>query len=110
MEYQTVIKYNIEGMRMYKLPIITICPLDYNINIKILFPDIDDIDINICSKDIDNIIIKQIETEPYPNMNLLLNDTIISTKRHFYNNGTIIITTYGYKCNYTESFEMYYDT
>ena len=102
MSNKTVIKYNTEGMRMFKLPIISIYP-EGDINIKITFPDSEDININTNQ----NVIIKQGETEPYPCMNLYLNGQIISTKKHFYNNGTIIISG---ACYYNESFEMYYDS
>jgi hypothetical protein len=104
MAYKTVIKYKIEGLRMYKLPIITIYPHEI-INIKIAFPDIEDININTDQ----NVIIKQTVTEPYPNMNLLVNNEIISSKPCFYNNGTIIITSNN-KCDYNETFEMLTDT
>jgi hypothetical protein len=104
MSYKTVIKYKVEGLRMYKLPIITIYP-DEIINIKIAFPDIEDIIINTDQ----NVIIKQTETEPYPNMNLLVNNEIVSSKPYFYNNGTIIITSNN-KCNYNETFDMINDT
>ncbi len=102
MSNKTIIKYNVEGMRMFSVPVITIYPQG-DISIKITFPDIEDININTNQK----LIIKQDETEPYPCMNLFLNDQIISTKEMFYTNGTIIITG---NCSYDESFEMHYDS
>ncbi len=100
-----IIKYNVEGTRMFKVPIIHIYPTN-PINIKIAFPDIDDINIKITQ----NIIIKQSLTEPFPNFNLFINDKIISTKRFIYNNGTIIINTHGNECTYRETFEIHYDS
>ena len=101
---EIIIKYIVEGCRMFKVPLIHIYPSN-NINIKITFPDTKDIYINTN----ENIIIKQEETEPYPTFNLFANDKIISTKIHQYNNGTIIINTNGHPCNYIETFEMHYD-
>ncbi len=99
-----IIKYIVEGCRMFKVPIIHVYPSN-DISIKITFPDIKDININTNQ----NIIIKQAETEPYPTFNLFVNDTIISTKQYQYNNGTIIINTHGHPCKYVETFEMQYD-
>ncbi len=100
-----VIKYNVTGSRMLRIPIITIYPCD-SANIKITFPDIEDINININK----NIIITQNMTEPYPYWNLYCNDNIISTKKYVYHNGTITITTNSNECNYIESFKMFYDS
>jgi hypothetical protein len=108
MSNKTIINYKVQGCRMYEIPIITINPNDNNnINIKFKFPDIDEINIDINNNS--NIVIKQSSTEPYPNMNLLVNDKIINTKQHFYNNGTIIITSNN-KCDYNETYEMFYDS
>ncbi len=105
MDDKIIIKYIVEGCRMFKVPIIHIYPTN-SINIKITFPDIEDINITTNQ----NLIIKQSETEPYPHFNLFANNTIISTKKYQYNNGTIIISTHGYECKYNETFEMCYDS
>jgi hypothetical protein len=105
MSNKTIINYIVKGSRMYELPIITIYPLENYINIKIQFPNMEDINI----KTNKNIIIKQEVTEPYPNMKLLANDKVIHTKPEFYNKGTITITS-DHKFNYIESFTLYYDS
>jgi hypothetical protein len=104
MDNKTVIKYIVEGCRMFKVPIINIIPSG-DINIKISFPEVNDIFINTNKK----VIIKQKDAEPYPHFNLFANNDIISYKYGFFNNGTIIITTFGGKCEIEETHEMVYD-
>ena len=101
MDNKIIIKYIVEGCRMFKVPTITIIPSG-DINIKISFPGIDDININTNS----NVIIYQKETEPYPYFNLYANDKIIGNKSGYFNNGTIIIRG---PCIYEETHTLEYD-
>ncbi len=101
MSNKTIIKYVVEGCRMYSVPTITIIPSG-DINIKISFPGIEDIIINTNN----NVIIQQKECEPYPHYNLYANDKILSNKSGYFSNGTIIITG---QCSYEETYTMEYD-
>jgi hypothetical protein len=102
MANKTVIKYNVEGMRMFKVPIIKIIP-NNTINIKLSFPNISDINI-----DTNNIVvIHQKQQEQYNVFNLYANDKIISNKNGLFDNGTIIITG---NCNVEETYQMIYDS
>ncbi len=104
MSTKTIIKYNVEGCRMFKIPIITIIPVNNSdIIIRICFPGITDIIINSNEK----VIIKQVESDPYPHSDLLANNKIISNTKGFFDNGTIIING---NCVYEETYETYYDT
>ena len=77
MSNKTIIKYVVEGCRMFKVPTITIIPLG-DINIKISFPGIEDINIKI-QENISNVVIYQKETDPYPHYNLYANNKKIAT-------------------------------
>ncbi len=101
MENKTIIKYKVEGCRMHSVPIIKIIP-NGDINIKLTFPKIDDININTNNI----VVINQEEVEPYPHFNLFANDKIIANKKHFFDNGTIIITG---ECKVEETHKMMYD-
>ncbi len=101
MSNKTIIKYVVEGCRMFKVPTITIIPSG-DIHIKIVFPNVDDININTNS----HIKIYQKETEPYPYFNLYANEKIIGNKSGYFNNGTIIIDG---PCSYEETYTMEYD-
>jgi hypothetical protein len=99
-----IIKYIVEGCRMFKVPTITIIPSG-DINIKISFPELEDIIINTNN----NLVIYQKETEPYPYFYLYANNKIIGKKSGYFSNGTIIINTFGNQCVYEETHTMEYD-
>ena len=107
MDNKLIIKYIVEGCRMFKVPTITIIPSG-DINIKISFPGVDDININFLGNN-NNLVIYQKETDPYPHFNLYANNKIIGNKSGYFNNGTIIINTFGNKCTYEETHTMEYD-
>jgi hypothetical protein len=102
-----IIKYIVEGCRMYKVPTITIIPSG-DINIKISFPGVEDININFLGNN-SNLVIYQKATEPYPYFYLYANDKIIGKKSGYFNNGTIIVNTFGNPCVYEETHTMEYD-
>ncbi len=104
MSDKTIIKYIVEGCRMFSVPIITIIPTSPNVNINITFPDVDS-SFNFNINEI--TVIQQKENNEYPYSDLYLNNNIIHTKKHFYNNGTIIITG---KCQIKEEKIMVYDS
>jgi hypothetical protein len=104
MASETIINYKVEGCRMFTVPIITINFANISENhIKIKFPDIDEINMDI---NMQQIVICQRENNDYPFSDLYLNDNIIHSKKYFYNNGTIIVTG---KCEYKETHIMVYD-
>jgi hypothetical protein len=102
MDNKTIIRYIVEGVRMYKVPVIKIIPIGH-INIKFVFPDLNDINIDTNTE----IIISQEQTEPYPFFNLYANNKIIAKKSGFFNNGTIIITGL---CSFEETYRTHYDS
>ncbi len=101
MSNKTIIKYTVEGCRMHSVPIIKIIP-NGDINIKLTFPKIDDININTNNI----VVINQEEVEPYPYFNLFANEKVIAKNYGYFNHGTIIITG---ECKVEETQKMMYD-
>ncbi len=95
---KTIVRYNINKANTYDFPIITITPVS-DIEVKLIFPSIPK---SIIISTNQNVTIKQYMVPNSLTCNLLGNDTILYSKKDFFDNGTIIITG---PCKVEEVFE-----